>query len=125
MGPTLETPRLILRPPREEDLDGWEELLGDEEVARFIGGVRARPEAWRAMMTMAGSWALKGFAMFSVIAVSSLIALGLAITMLCLEMQKYNWDFKANEVQLRGSLDQRDAVAVAVAWQPSQLPYRS
>jgi len=55
----------------------------------------------------------------------SLIALGLAITMLCLEMQKYNWDFKANEVQLRGSLDQRDAVAVAVAWQPSQLPYRS
>jgi len=67
MGPTLETARLILRPPREEDLDGWEELLGDEETARFIGGVRARPDAWRAMMTMAGSWALKGFAMFSVV----------------------------------------------------------
>ena len=67
LGPTLETPRLILRPPREEDLDGWEELLGDEETARFIGGVRARADAWRAMMTMAGSWAIKGFAMFSVI----------------------------------------------------------
>ena len=67
MGPTLETARLILRPPREEDLDGWEELLGDEETARFIGGVRGRPDAWRAMMTMAGSWALKGFAMFSVV----------------------------------------------------------
>ena len=67
LGPTLETARLILRPPREEDLDGWEELLGDAETARFIGGVRARADAWRAMMTMAGSWALKGFAMFSVI----------------------------------------------------------
>ena len=67
MGPSLETERLILRPPRQDDLDGWEELLGDEEAARFIGGVRARPEAWRAMMTMAGSWALLGFAMFSVI----------------------------------------------------------
>lgn|GEM_PF-1387341 len=54
----------------------------------------------------------------------SLIALGLAITMLCLEMQKYNWDFKANEVQLRGSLEQRPA-AVAIAWQPTaQLPHR-
>ena len=76
LGPTLETPRLILRPPREEDLDGWAELLGDEEAARWIGGVRARPEAWRAMMTMAGSWALKGFAMFSVIEKVSGIWLG-------------------------------------------------
>jgi RimJ/RimL family protein N-acetyltransferase len=67
MGPTLETPRLVLRPPQPQDLDGWTELYGDEETARFIGGVRGRPDAWRAMATMAGSWALKGFAMFSVI----------------------------------------------------------
>jgi len=67
MGPTLETARLVLRPPQPEDLDGWTELLADEEAARYIGGVKARPEAWRAMATHAGSWALKGFAMFSVI----------------------------------------------------------
>ncbi len=28
----------------------------------------------------------------------SLIALGLAILMLCLEMQKYNWNYKADDV---------------------------
>src|SRR6188768_2340194 len=67
MGQTLETERLILRPPREEDLGGWAELMGDEEASRFIGGPLARPAAWRGMATMAGSWTLKGFGMFSVI----------------------------------------------------------
>jgi RimJ/RimL family protein N-acetyltransferase len=67
MGPTLETARLILRPPREEDLDGWAELMGDEEAARYIGGAMSRPAAWRTMATMAGSWVLKGFGMFSLI----------------------------------------------------------
>ena len=34
---------------------------------RFLGGVQDRSMAWRAMMTMAGSWAIHGFGMFSVI----------------------------------------------------------
>ncbi|MGZ8312612.1 MAG: GNAT family N-acetyltransferase [Allosphingosinicella sp.] len=67
LGPTLETERLVLRPPREEDLDGWAELLADEEAARYIGGTMERAAAWRAMAAMTGSWALKGFGMFSVI----------------------------------------------------------
>ena len=67
MGPTLETARLILRPPREEDLDGWAALMGDEECARYIGGEMGRAAAWRTMATMAGSWVLKGFGMFSVV----------------------------------------------------------
>ena len=67
LGPTLETERLILRPPVEADLDGWAELMGDPESARFIGGVQARAAAWRGMAAMTGSWALKGFGMFSVV----------------------------------------------------------
>ena len=67
MEPTLETARLILRPPREEDLDGWAELMGDAESAHYIGGPMGRPAAWRAMATMAGSWLLRGFGMFSVL----------------------------------------------------------
>ena len=67
VGPTLETSRLILRPPREEDLEGWAELMGDEEAARFIGGQADRAAAWRTMAVMAGAWLLKGFSMFSVI----------------------------------------------------------
>jgi RimJ/RimL family protein N-acetyltransferase len=71
MGPTLETARLILRPPQEDDLDGWAELMADEEAARFIGGPLSRSAAWRAMATMTGSWVLRGFGMFSVIEKSS------------------------------------------------------
>src|SRR3954469_199019 len=67
LGPTIETERLILRPPQAEDLDGWAELMGDEEAARFIGGVQPRAGSWRGLATMTGSWALHGFGMFSVI----------------------------------------------------------
>jgi RimJ/RimL family protein N-acetyltransferase len=66
-APILETERLILRPPLAGDLDGWAELLGDEEAARFIGGVQPRAGAWRSLAAMAGSWALYGFGMFSVV----------------------------------------------------------
>jgi RimJ/RimL family protein N-acetyltransferase len=67
LGPTLETERLILRPPVAEDLDGFAEFAADEEVCRFLGGVQPRPLVWRAMCSMAGAWSLYGFAMFSVI----------------------------------------------------------
>ena len=67
LGPTLETARLILRPPAAEDLDGWAVLLGDEESSRFIGGPMDRPAAWRGLATMVGSWVLQGFGMFSVL----------------------------------------------------------
>lgn len=70
-GPVLETARLILRPTATEDLDGWAELMGDAEAARFIGGLQPRSSAWRGMASMAGSWTLKGFGMFSVIEKSS------------------------------------------------------
>jgi RimJ/RimL family protein N-acetyltransferase len=65
--PLLETPRLVLRPPRLEDLDGWAALAADAEAARFIGGVQPRYGAWRSLVAMAGSWSLMGYAMFSVI----------------------------------------------------------
>ena len=67
LGPTLETERLILRPPVEADLDGWAAFAADERSARFVGGVQPRAAAWRSMAAMTGSWALKGFGMFSVI----------------------------------------------------------
>jgi RimJ/RimL family protein N-acetyltransferase len=63
----LETSRLILRPPRAEDLDAWSEMMLDEPTARFIGGVMPRAVSWRALMTMIGAWHAAGFAMFSVI----------------------------------------------------------
>jgi RimJ/RimL family protein N-acetyltransferase len=71
LGPTIETARLILRPPEERDLDGFAEMMADEDAARFVGGVQGRAGAWRGMAAMAGSWALRGYGMFSVIEKSS------------------------------------------------------
>ena len=67
LGPTLETQRLILRPPQPEDFEGWAAMMADEEVARFIGGAMPRSTAWRTMAMMTGHWVLRGYSMFSVI----------------------------------------------------------
>jgi RimJ/RimL family protein N-acetyltransferase len=71
LGPTLETERLILRPPEEQDLDAWAAFQADEASARFVGGVQPRAVAWRGMAAMTGCWALRGFGMFSVLEKSS------------------------------------------------------
>ena len=67
----IETPRLMLRVPRVDDLDAWSAMMADEQAAHFIGGVTPRSVTWRALMTMIGSWHAVGFAMFSVIERSS------------------------------------------------------
>ena len=66
-APVLQTPRLLLRPPVEADLEGWAALMADATAARFIGGPQERPVAWRGMAAVAGCWTLRGFGLFSVI----------------------------------------------------------
>ena len=67
LGPTLETARLILRPPTPEDFEGWAAFAADEEINRFLGGAQPREVAWRMMCTMTGAWVVRGFSMFSII----------------------------------------------------------
>jgi len=71
LGPTLETKRLILRPPAAEDLDAYAAFMADEESARYLGGVQNRAMAWRSLATVIGAWSLRGFSMFSFIEKSS------------------------------------------------------
>jgi RimJ/RimL family protein N-acetyltransferase len=66
-GPALETPRLILRPTAPEDFEPWAAFTADEEAMRHLGGVQARSSAWRGFMSVAGAWAMSGYAMFSVV----------------------------------------------------------
>ena len=66
-APVLETARLILRLPTEEDFEGWAAFSADPETMRYLGGPQSREIAWRVLATMAGCWALRGFGMFSVI----------------------------------------------------------
>lgn len=65
--PIIETTRLLMRPPRACDLDGWAAFGADELATRYLGGVQSRPEAWRSLAGAAGSWSLQGFGVFSVI----------------------------------------------------------
>lgn len=63
----LETERLVLRQPRLSELDCWAEFMADARTASHIGGVQPRAVVWRSMAMMAGSWAMAGFGMFSVL----------------------------------------------------------
>ena len=67
LGPQLKTSRLLLRPPVQADFDGFAAMAREEDTMRFIGGVKARDEVWRALAVQCGSWALLGYGMFSVL----------------------------------------------------------
>ncbi len=71
LGPTLETPRLILRPPSQADFAGFAAMGGEAETMRYLGGVKSPDAIWRQLAALAGSWSLLGFSMFSVIEKSS------------------------------------------------------
>lgn len=65
-GPRLETERLILRVPVEADFDHFVALMADEETTRHIGGIQSPPIVWRALASLIGHWALRGYGFFSV-----------------------------------------------------------
>ncbi len=62
----IETDRLVLRLPQQADFEGYAELFGDEEAARFVGGALVRAAAWRKFLQQPGAWLVQGFGMFSV-----------------------------------------------------------
>ncbi|TMQ08283.1 MAG: GNAT family N-acetyltransferase [Deltaproteobacteria bacterium] len=66
-GLTLETDRLVLRPPQAEDFPAWVAFSADEETMRYLGGAQSASGAWRGFCTVAGAWSVRGFSMFSVI----------------------------------------------------------
>jgi RimJ/RimL family protein N-acetyltransferase len=65
-GPRLETERLILRPLEERDVEHLIAVMADEETARYIGGVQSPPMVWRAVASIIGHWALRGYGFFAV-----------------------------------------------------------
>jgi RimJ/RimL family protein N-acetyltransferase len=68
--PVIETPRLILRQWRSEDVAPYTAMLSDPATARFIT-VDGKPvedemTGWRHTVVMAGHWAIHGAGMFAV-----------------------------------------------------------
>lgn len=67
----IETERLVLRLPKAQDFEAYAGLMGDEDAARYLGGLMPRAAAWRRFLQMPGAWAIQGYAMFSVVEKSS------------------------------------------------------
>ena len=91
LGPTLETGRLILRPPVREDFAGFCAFTADPAAMKHLGGVQSPAVTWRMMATVAGAWHLDGFHMFSVVEKASGAWIGRIGPI-------YPWDWPAREV---------------------------
>lgn len=68
-APRLETPRLILRGWRPEDVAPYAAMLADAETARFItrhGRPYSDAETWREVALIIGHWQLLGCGLFVV-----------------------------------------------------------
>lgn len=66
-APVLETPRLILRGWRPEDIAPHSAMLADEDTARFItarGRALDEAEAWNETAWLIGHWQMLGCGMF-------------------------------------------------------------
>ena len=67
LGPTIETPRLILRPHRLDDYDDVCFLTSDPEAVRMIfQKPLSREESWHRMLRFVGHWALLGYGLLLV-----------------------------------------------------------
>jgi len=64
---TIETPRLVLRPPTAADFDGLAKLWAKPEAVAFIGGAASsREESWARLLRYIGHWEACGYGFFSV-----------------------------------------------------------
>lgn len=67
MIPTLNTERLILRGPCENDFPVYEAFYADAEASAFYGGPLSSLQAWKKLAADLGHWQLRGFGMWSMI----------------------------------------------------------
>ncbi len=64
--PTLETPRLRLRPYRLDEFDAYAAMWAEPAVIRFIGGEPlSREAAWTRFLRQIGLWHHLGFGFFA------------------------------------------------------------
>jgi len=66
-APTLDTPRLRLRPFSAADVPAYEAMCADAEVMRYIGAGQPQTpeEAWRSIAIFLGHWQLRGYGMWA------------------------------------------------------------
>lgn len=65
MIPTLETPRLMLRPFMPGDVEAFAGFYASD-ASRFVGGPEDLVSTWKRIAAYAGCWALRGYGKFVV-----------------------------------------------------------
>lgn len=63
--PRLETDRLFLRAPCEQDFEA-EAAFYATDAARFVGGPKKPHESWRNLAMMVGHWVFRGYGFWAV-----------------------------------------------------------
>jgi RimJ/RimL family protein N-acetyltransferase len=58
--PTLDAGPVILRAPREDDLDALSAFMASDR-AKFVGGPASRADCWGIIARILGHWALRGY----------------------------------------------------------------
>jgi RimJ/RimL family protein N-acetyltransferase len=67
MIPRLETERLVMRELRPGDFEAYAAMMADPDVARYIAPApMTRPDAWRALSSGIGHWAMRGYGAWAV-----------------------------------------------------------
>lgn len=61
--PVVETDRLVLREPRESDLEAHVAFMTGDR-SRFVGGPVDRSQAVRGFMSMVGHWVFRGYGLW-------------------------------------------------------------
>jgi RimJ/RimL family protein N-acetyltransferase len=65
MIPTLNTERLLLRPPRAEDFESYAAFFASDRAV-WEDGPLSRQDAWSEFATAAGAWVVRGFGSLSI-----------------------------------------------------------
>lgn len=63
----LETPRLVLRQFREQDLCAYTAMLSDAETSMYLGNglPQSREDCWRSIGYMLGHWQIRGYGLYA------------------------------------------------------------
>ena len=62
----FETARLLLRPWLASDFEPLATYFADPGLAKYVGGVKTKEEAWRLLASYIGHWQLKGYGYWAV-----------------------------------------------------------
>jgi [ribosomal protein S5]-alanine N-acetyltransferase len=67
MIPSLETDRLVMRSPQNNDFPIYRDFFADSEASRAYGGPMEADRAWRVLATDIGHWLLRGYGRWSLV----------------------------------------------------------